>query len=76
MSSESTCKSLFGEQSKKLIFRVHIPSGAKQVAEKGLSLIEHCEVHTSGAKALVDPAGFDTGDKSPAYRPNEFFRNL
>ena len=37
------------------------PSGAKQLAEKGLSSTEHCEGHTSGAKAPVDPADFIPG---------------
>ena len=40
------------------------PAGAKQAAEKGLFSNENCEKHTSGAKALVDSAGFVPGLKS------------
>jgi hypothetical protein len=43
-------------------------SGAKQAAEKGLFLNEHCGKHTSGAKALVDSAGLFVGVKTPTYQ--------
>jgi hypothetical protein len=41
----------------------------------GLSSTEHCERHTSGAKALVILLLY-TEDKSPAYRPIVFVRRL
>ena len=47
---------------------------AKEAAEKGLNLDEQAEKVTSGAEAHDDSIGFCAGDKSPAYRPNEFFR--
>ena len=43
-------------------------SGAKQAAEKGLFSNEHCEKHTSGAKAFVDSAGLFVGVKTPTYQ--------
>jgi hypothetical protein len=41
---------------------------ALQAAEKGLFSNEHCEDHTSGAKALVDSAGLYVGVKTPTYQ--------
>jgi hypothetical protein len=41
---------------------------ALQAAEKGLFSNEHCEEHTSGAKALVDSAGLYVGVKTPTYQ--------
>jgi hypothetical protein len=51
-------------------------SGAKEAAEMRRIRNEYSEKHTSGAKDPADFAGFIPGIKSPAYRPNEFFRNL
>jgi hypothetical protein len=34
------------------------------------------EEHTSVAKASIHFCPFHTGDKSPAYRPNESFRGV
>jgi hypothetical protein len=41
-----------------------IPSEAEQAVGKGMFSNEHCEKHTSGAKALVDSAGLVPGLKS------------
>jgi hypothetical protein len=49
--------------------------GAKQPAEKGLVSGKMTEKHAAGAEARVDFACVIPG-KSPAYRPNEFFRSL
>ncbi len=51
-------------------------SGAKRVAEKPGIWVETGDKHTSVAKAAGHSAGFVAGDKSPAYRPNEFFRSV
>jgi hypothetical protein len=48
----------------------------KQDAEKGETLDEASERRTSGAEASIDSIALFAGDKSPAYRTNEFFRSL
>ena len=50
--------------------------GPEQAAEKGRNSGEKLEKHTSGAEARVLFYWFYAGDKSPAYRPNGFFRSM
>jgi len=51
-------------------------NGVFQQADNGVNEGEEGERHTSGAKARDYFHELNTGDKSPAYRPEEFFRGL
>jgi hypothetical protein len=49
------------------------PQELNRLQKKGCAQTKNSEEHASGAKAHADSIDFFAGDKSPAYRPDEFF---